>query len=149
LSSTAKNPVGSFKTDDRYYIYQQGWQLIKDNPIRGAGVGSFAVVNPTVKWPHNMFIELWAELGLAAVLAVAASIISVLVGLFRMGWRSAETGGEQGLIYLLLGVFFFNLLAVQVSGNINDNRDFWGMLAISWMVIAGGVRGRDADADTL
>jgi hypothetical protein len=80
---------------------------------------------------------------------VAASIVTVLVGLFRRGWRSAETGDEQALIYLLLGVFFFNLLAVQVSGNINDNRDFWGMLAISWMVVAGGISAREPAASKL
>jgi hypothetical protein len=40
-------------------------------------------------------------------------------------------------------VFVFNLLAVQVSGNINDNRDFWGMLAIASLVVAGGLDSRE------
>ena len=52
-------------------------------------------------------------------------------------------GREQGLVYILLAVFVFNVLAVQVSGNINDNRDFWGMLAIVSLVLAGGLGERD------
>ena len=58
---------------------------------------------------HNLFLELWSELGLVAKIAVAAAIL------------------------------FFHLLAVQVSGSINDNRDFRGMLAIAWLVVAGGI----------
>jgi O-antigen ligase len=98
-----------------------------------------------VKWPHNLFLELWSELGIVALVVVAGSIIIVLVGLFRLAWRLPEHGGEQQLVYVLLAMFFFNLLAVQVSGNINDNRDFWGMLAISWLVLGGGLAARDPD----
>ena len=96
-----------------------------------------------------MFLELWAELGLAAVLAVAASVLFALAGLFRLAWRLPEHGAEQGLVYVLLGIFFFNVLAVQVSGNINDNRDFWGALAISWLVAVGGLTARGAAASKL
>jgi hypothetical protein len=39
-------------------------------------------------------------------------------------------------------VFVFNLLAVQVSGNINDNRVFWGTLALASLVAAGGLTAR-------
>jgi hypothetical protein len=46
-------------------------------------------------------------------------------------------------VYILLAVFTFNLLAVQVSGNINDNRDFWGMLSIASIVVAGGIDSRE------
>ena len=62
----------------------------------------------------------------------------------RRSWGSSASRGdcpgherEQELVYILLAVFVFNLLAVQVSGNINDNRDFWGMLAIASLVVAG------------
>jgi O-antigen/teichoic acid export membrane protein/O-antigen ligase len=139
LSSAARDPVAAFRSDDRYFLVQQAWGIIKQDPIRGGGVGEFSVVNPSAKWPHNFFLEVWAELGLAALIAVAAAIVIALVGLFRLGWRLPEHGRDRELVYVLLAVFFFNLLAVQVSGNINDNRDFWGILAIAWMVIAGGV----------
>jgi O-antigen/teichoic acid export membrane protein len=139
ISSAARDPVAAFRSDDRYFLVQQAWGLIKHNPILGGGVGSFSVENPVSKWPHNFFIEVWAELGLGALIVVAGAIVLALVGLFRLAWRLPEDGHDRELVYVLLAVFFFNLLAVQVSGNINDNRDFWGMLAITWLVIAGSV----------
>jgi O-antigen ligase len=149
LSSAARDPVAAFREDDRYFLVQQAFQLIDANPIRGAGAGAFSTVNTVAKWPHNMFLELWAELGLAALVAVAGAILVVLAGLFRLAWRLPEQGREQGLVYALLGVFFFNLLAVQVSGNINDNRDFWGALAICSLVVVGGLTARDTAARKL
>jgi O-antigen ligase len=144
LSEAARDPVATFRSDDRYFLVRQSFQLIDRYPIRGAGVGSFATVNPTDKWPHNMFLELWAELGLAALLAVVAAVVWALAGLFRLAWRLSPQSREQGLVYMLLAVFAFNLLAVQVSGNINDNRAFWGLLAIVSLVVAGGLTTRDA-----
>jgi len=142
LSEAARDPVAAFRQDDRYYLVRQAFQLIDRHPVRGGGAGAFSTVNPTVKWPHNLFLELWAELGLAAVLVVAAAVVAVLIGLFRQAWRLRAHGREQELVYVLLAVFVFNLLAVQVSGNINDNRDFWGMLAIASLVVAGGIGAR-------
>jgi O-antigen/teichoic acid export membrane protein/O-antigen ligase len=139
LSSAARDPVAAFRSDDRYFLVQQAWGIIKHDPVLGGGVGAFSVENPSAKWPHNFFVEVWAELGLGALLVVAGAIVMALVGLFRLAWRLPEQGRDRELVYVLLAVFFFNLLAVQVSGNINDNRDFWGMLAIAWIVIAGSV----------
>jgi O-antigen ligase len=143
LSEAARDPVAAFREDDRYYLVQQAFQLINRDPVRGGGVGAFSTVNPTAKWPHNLFLELWAELGLAALVAVAAAIVATLVGLFRLAWRLPGQSREQELVYILLAVFVFNLLAVQVSGNINDNRDFWGMLAIASLVVAGRLDTRE------
>jgi O-antigen/teichoic acid export membrane protein len=139
LSSAARDPIAAFRTDDRYVLAQQAWGIIEHHPILGGGVGAFSIENPTAKWPHNFFIEVWAELGLGALIVVAGAVLIALVGLFRLAWRLPEEGRDRELVYVLLAVFFFNLLAVQVSGNINDNRDFWGMLAIAWLVIAGSV----------
>jgi O-antigen ligase len=143
LSEAARDPVAAFREDDRYYLVQQAFQLIDRDPIRGGGVGAFSTVNPTAKWPHNLFLELWAELGLAALVVVAAAIVATLVGLFRLAWRLPGQSRRQELVYILLAVFVFNLLAVQVSGNINDNRDFWGMLAIASLVVAGRLDARE------
>jgi O-antigen ligase len=136
LSSAARDPVAAFREDARYTLVQQASDLIESHPILGAGAGAFSTVS-VAKWPHNLFLELWSELGLAALLVVAAAVIAVLVGLFRLAWRLPAGGREQGLVYILLAVFVFNLLAAQVSGDLNDNRDFWGMLALASLVVAG------------
>jgi len=141
ISEAARDPLAAFRQDDRSFLVKQGLDLVDANPIRGAGVGAFSTVNPSAKWPHNLFIELWAELGLAALVVVAVAAGAALVGLFRLAWVAAEEPGRLDLVYILLAVFSFNLMAVQVSGNINDNRDFWGILAITSLVVAGGLDG--------
>jgi O-antigen ligase len=143
LSEAARDPVATFRQNDRYVLAQQAFQLIDRDPVRGAGAGAFSTSNPSAKWPHNLFLELWAELGLATILVVVAAVVAALAGLFHLAWRLPAQGSEQELVYILLAVFVFNLLAVQVSGNINDNRDFWGMLAIASLVVAGRIRARE------
>jgi O-antigen ligase len=146
ISEAARDPVAAFRQDDRSFLVKQGLQLVDREPIRGAGVGAFSTVNPAAKWPHNLFIELWGELGIAALVVVAVASGAMLVGLFRLAWLVAEEPGRLDLVYILLAVFTFNLMAVQVSGNINDNRDFWGLLSIASLVVAGGLDARRRSA---
>jgi O-antigen ligase len=146
LAQAARDPIAAFRENDRHFLAEQAIDLIQHAPLRGAGVGAFSTVNPTAQWPHNLFLELWAELGLAAVLAVAAAVAAALAGLFRTAWRLPARVPEHELAYVLLAVFVFNLLAVQVSGNINDNRQFWGMLALASVVAAGGLAVRSERA---
>jgi O-antigen ligase len=143
LSGAVRDPLAAFRQDDRSFVVKQAFQLIDRYPIRGGGVGSFSTVNPAAKWPHNLFLELWAELGLAALVVVAVASGAALIGLFRLAWLAGEHQRRADLVYILLAVFMFNLLAVQVSGNINDNRDFWGMLSIASIVVAGGIDSRE------
>jgi O-antigen ligase len=147
ITQAARDPLAAFREDDRSFLIKQAFQIIDDHPIRGGGVGAFSTVNPTAKWPHNMFLELWAELGLLALVVVAVAAGAALVGLFRLAWLAPQYAIRQDLVYILLAVFTFNLMAVQVSGNINDNRDFWGILAIASLVVAGGLDRRPAEPD--
>jgi O-antigen ligase len=149
LSSAARDPLAAYRHDDRYGLAKEAVKLIDAHPIRGAGAGAFSAVDPVTKWPHNIFLELWSELGIIAVVTVAASIVIALLGLFRTAWRLPEHGREQQLAYILLAVFVFNAVTVQITGDINQNRVFWGMLAIAWLVVAGKLTpARDGDART-
>ena len=47
-------------------------------------------------------------------------------------------------MFVLGGLFLINLFAVQFSGDINDNRVFWTMFGVSWLVARYGL----PDADT-
>jgi O-Antigen ligase len=148
LSSAARDPLAAYRNDDRYGLAREAVTLISAHPIRGAGTGAFAAVDPVTKWPHNIFLELWSELGIVAVISMAAAIAVVLVGLFRTAWRLPPHTPEQQLAYVLLAVFVFNALSVQVTGDINQNRVFWGMLAIAWLVVAGRLPTGRADEPT-
>jgi len=132
LAAAARDPVGTLEADSRTAIYRQAIDVIQEHPLRGAGIGGFEAVDPVKRWPHNLFLELWAELGLVPLLVAVASFIAVLVGLFRGAWLAPE-GGAQELVYIVLAVTIFYLVTVQVSGDIN-NRPFWALLGVAWLV---------------
>ena len=145
LAAATSDPVAAFRGDDRSFLYDQAVELIEEHPLRGAGAGGFNSVS-VLKWPHNLFLELWSELGLVTTAVVAASIIAVLVGLFRAAWRLPE-GPSRQLVYVLTGVFLLYFFAVQVSGDINENREFWAVFGVAWLVVRYGVPPPRAAAD--
>jgi hypothetical protein len=82
-------------------------------------------------------------MGLPALLAIAASIAALLIGLYRIAWRSVA-GREQQLAYTVVGLFLLQLFAIQFSGDINDNREFWQAFGLSWLVAQHGLPPDDA-----
>lgn len=138
LSAVTNDPVAAFERDARSTIYRQAFELVDQHPLRGAGAGAFSNISPA-DYPHNLFLELWSELGFTAMAAVAIAILTVLAGLYQAAWRLPE-GPTRRLVYILTGVFLFSLFAVQVSGDINDNREFWVALGVAWVVVRYGVR---------
>jgi O-antigen ligase len=137
LSDVASDPVAAFARDDRSMLYRQAVELIDEHMLRGAGAGAFSSVN-RARYPHNIFLELWSELGFIPMALVAAAIVSVLMGLYRAAWNLPD-GRVRQLVYLLTGVFLFYLFAVQVSGDINDNREFWVVLGVAFTVVRYGL----------
>jgi O-antigen ligase len=138
LAAAASDPAVAFGRDQRSLLYEQAVALIHQQPLRGVGAGGFSSINAAAKWPHNIFLELWSELGIVPMAVVAASIIAVLVGLFRASWRISDDRARL-LLNLILGLFLFYLSAVQVSGDLNENRAFWVMLGLGWLVVRHGV----------
>ncbi len=138
LSAVTSDPVAAFERDARSTIYRQALELVDQHPLRGAGAGAFSNVSPA-DYPHNLFLELWSELGFLALTLVAAAVVAVLAGLYQAAWRLPE-GPSRRLVYILTGVFLFSLFAVQVSGDINDNREFWVTLGVAWVVVRYGLQ---------
>ena len=87
--------VGSLETgaDDRLLLYQQVIEMIRERPWTGYGGGTFSAVFPVfhhlplsadVTWDaaHNLYLELFSDLGFGAFALLAAALI-VFVRMFR------------------------------------------------------------------
>jgi O-antigen ligase len=133
LSQVTRDPIGALRRDDRSFLYADAIKLIHQHPVRGAGTGAFSVMNPPTRWPHNVFLELWSELGIVPVLVLAACVVTLLAALFKLAWRLPE-GEPRLLVYIVTGLFLFFFFAVQVTGDINENRVFWSALGLAWLV---------------
>jgi O-antigen ligase len=142
LTGLVDDPTKAFDEDLRSRLYEKGIDLARENPVRGIGAGgffiySYVLTNREERYPHNVFIETAAELGVVPMLLLAASIVALLIMLYRRAWGSG--GDDRNAIYLLTGVFLLNLFATQFSGDFNDNKTFWGMLGVGWLVARYGL----------
>lgn len=69
----------------RLHTWQETLELLKDHPIKGAGLNGFpeaiapyhdATLFETFQYPHNIILNVWVELGLLGVIAAAAFVIT-------------------------------------------------------------------------
>jgi O-antigen ligase len=89
----------------------------------GIGTGGYAAIATTgALYPHNIVLEVGAELGILGLLALAAFVISVVVRLLRLLRGGGETAGWAGL---LLTLFVFALVNAQFSGDVPYNSGLW------------------------
>ena len=149
LTTAASNPVGTLQSDGRDVIYHQAILLWQQHPFRGIGAGgffqySFVLADAEERYPHNIFLELAAEEGTGAALIMIALVLATLLGIYRRAYQE-DADPDRGLVYIVAALFVFNLLAVQFSGDINDNRAFWAATGLAWLLIQFGLPPRRAD----
>jgi len=115
----------------RLTLYREALDLWARSPIWGNGIGQFsvAVAGEDVRlYPHNVILELGAELGLIGVLIFAMMIgMAFAKSLVTLG---AQRGSAKAATRYLLVVCCFALLNAMVSGDINDNRILFTSVAL-------------------
>jgi O-antigen ligase len=137
LGEAARAPLAQLRDDARYTTFGQAVDLIEQRPLVGIGAGGFQSVgtlaDPPEDYPHNMFLEVWSELGLVAFVVLAASVMVVLARLWRASWR-LPPGTTFQLLYVFNGVFLLNLFSVQLTGDLIENRAYWGVFGLAWLI---------------
>ncbi len=101
----------------------------------GVGNGGFSQViyRQDIRWyPHNIFLEVFCELGLAG-LGLLVWHLSSIWGDIRRFLRKNLTDRSRTLFYAFCMAAFFNFVNAQFSGDLNDNRRLWFFLG---MVVA-------------
>ncbi len=69
----------------RLLLYKAAWDMVKDYPLLGTGLGSFRLRYPSYRhpdetgsaggWAHNDYLQLWVEAGAPMVLMLLALVI--------------------------------------------------------------------------
>jgi O-antigen ligase len=149
LGEAARDPVATVRGDTRWILYDQAIQLIERDPVLGSGTGTFgayvSIVSPPrqrLLYPHNIFLELWAELGIVPLLAF---VVAVGGGAWVLVRRLAATydRNEHQLLAVAFGLLVYNLLVAQVSGDLNDNRTLLLAAGLAWLLGRHGVGPRE------
>ncbi len=137
-------PYNSF--ENRLVIWKNTLHMLRDHPIFGAGLRAYAIVmRPYVTTPagvpelyaHNIFLSMWAELGL---LGLAAFVVLLGILLWR-GWSAFSKA--EGFARALLWGTAAGFVAITVHGLFdtpyygNDlSVEFWILAALEIAIIA-------------
>ena len=118
----------------RSWDWWVGWEMLKDHPVVGAGLGNYKLdflpykatflaspqgagyqfYIPRAAQAHNEYVQVAAELGLVGILALFALLIAVPVSF----WKRLRANGDEGkrLDLVLLGCGVVSFLVVGLVG---------------------------------
>jgi O-antigen ligase len=115
----------SARSADRLLTYEDAargdlWSLARlaftESPVWGLGWGDYAGYVSWSKYPHNLFLEVAAELGLVGLLALSGVLITGALGVWRSrGLAEARAVGAIAVV---------SLVGQQFSSDLT-NRVFW------------------------
>lgn len=113
---------GDRSTQIRQQYYEASWAAIQQHPIFGSGPASFARSMGEYLYPHQVFLEVWADFG----------IVGVLVGC-TLVLRALRRSARQGLAgALLTGQLVAALVMLQFSGTFTTSYLMWFFLACAY-----------------
>lgn len=141
--------VSSFDTRqasnfDRLKMAESGWEMIRDRPIAGVGPGRIKETYPLYRAEdaprfriphlHNNPLQIWAERGLAALMAVTA-IFGVLIAAFLRMRRVPASRPWCDAALVTIGGF---LVAGMFEFNFGDTEVLMVLLDVLAIAVAGG-----------
>jgi putative inorganic carbon (hco3(-)) transporter len=147
----------------RLQIWDAGWRMIKDHPILGVGAGQFPTAYGTVyagkfhtAWmnPHNLFLQVTAELGIVGLLVFSYFVIQI----WKVnGWVLRETQSPPFLVnHAFATACYFMMVGIGIVSTVSHTlyRPYWYLLAglvaanraVTSRMLAEGVQG-DGELD--
>jgi O-Antigen ligase len=127
----------------RAELLDYGWSLLRSHPFLGVGIQGFRFYSPNAglyNWPHNIFLEVCCELGLAAgAIMVALFVLAVREAFHQVKDRVSPHPMFAQIAAALLAVGIVN---GTNTGDINSDRSTWLFLSLLFAVKA--LRASDA-----
>ncbi len=115
--------------NDRIEGASTAFQMIQESPLTGRGFGGYNTVYNNkllpaiIKYPHNIFLEVFAELGFIYGLLFSSMILYCLIDLFRKR--------QTTLLLLFITFVWLSLFSKNISSN-------GGVLVVSgWCLVRG------------
>lgn len=114
--------------------WQETWALIKDHPVLGVGLSGYpsafvpyhqATHIEIFQYPHNIFLNIWVELGLLG-----------LVAFFLLAFLLIQSGGVWGPRLLPITFALFPLLHMFIQGLVDVPYFKNDLAMLTWVFIA-------------
>lgn len=124
--------IESSSIHERLVFYEESWNLIKEAPVFGYGIGSFSyLVSGEDKrgYPHNIFLEIWFENGILATF--------MFVAFLYFNFYAAIRRIDKLFVNNFLWVNVYFLFTLIKSSSLTDARVFFsfaGLLFASFFI---------------
>lgn len=115
---------GGLSSNGRTGLWGQAVDAFTHNPFFGIGTGGFSAIQVAELYPHNLFLEAAAELGVVGLGLVAALVVAA-AGHGLRAWRSTRDPQERLLAALVLALLATGVVNSLFSGALPDNRVAW------------------------
>jgi O-antigen ligase len=112
-----------------------GLRTFLDHPLFGVGIQGYRYVTPnplTYNFPHNLLLELGAELGMFAVIAFLALAVCSYRAMFRVLRESYS--GNVALYRTVFLMLILTCMDASVSGEMNNDRLLFFMLSMPFVL---------------
>jgi len=112
-----------------------GLRTFLDHPLFGVGIQGYRYVTPnplTYNFPHNLLLELGAELGIFAVIAFLALAVCSYRAMFRV-LREVYTK-NAALYRTVFLMLILTCMDASVSGEMNNDRLLFFMLSMPFVL---------------
>jgi O-antigen ligase len=136
--STIIGSSSGLSSNGRSALWAKAYSAFGAHTLFGVGTGGFAALD-LESYPHNILLEVAAELGIVGAVAFIAMASSVMRRLIVL-WRKTHAR-LQLEVTLLIALFLSALVNAIFSGAIQDNSDLW-----LWSGLAIGVYVRQREA---
>lgn len=115
---------------ERLVRYEVAAETIVKSSGVGLGTGGYSSVYgyQEREYPHNAFLEILVEQGLAGLFLFLLTLLMVMRSILS-GYRDTSIGIEEAA---LVGIWIFALFNAMVSGDIADNGIVWVASALVW-----------------
>jgi O-antigen ligase len=128
LLTLFQEPGGGTSASVRMHLFSEATRLWSQAPLLGQGIGSFSLLTlgeDIRLYPHNLFLEVMAELGIIGLVMMGAML--------RFAWRSLgpwHVIRDDPWRILILMLFMSTFFNAMISGDIADNRVLFGILGL-------------------
>jgi len=140
------NLVGEEVDSRMFHFWRPGWQMVKDHPVLGVGIGSyywllwiylnFPPESRIYENAHNYFLQIWAELGTVGLV----SFLLILVTILRQGMQLLVRVEERYWRFITLGLvggiagFLLSHLTSHAMVLLEMQFIFWSFVAIVFVI---------------
>lgn len=129
ISGLSNGDYGS-SINTRLDYSKVSYDIITEKPLFGAGLGTFlyyAFGIPGRGYPHNIFLEIWGEMGIFAVILFIVIFARTEIILFKHIKNAKQ---DIPLVRTLFILFNITIIEAQFSGNLLDHKLLWFFMAL-------------------